>query len=180
METNQYSLRDILLKSTIVHTVSYMLMGMIAAFLLNYEAFFMEPPMNVYMRPFEHQLVMAGPLFQPIRGLLFGIVFYLLRERLFGKSDGWLVMWAMLGILGVLSTFGAAPGSIEGMIYTTLPFAEHFPGWLEVMIQALILSFVTFYWVRNPDKKGLGTVLVILFVLSLLLPAMGLLFGSMM
>lgn len=179
MESNQGNLRSIVIKTTIVHTVSYMIMGMIAAFLLDYAAGFSEPPMDVFMHPIDSLRVMAGPLFQPIRGLLFGIVFYLLRDRLFGKSDGWLVMWVMLVIVGVISTFGPTPGSIEGMIYTTIPFADHFPGWLEVMTQALLFAFGTFYWVRNPEKTWLKWVLGILFVLSLLLPAMGLIFGQM-
>ncbi|MEN8173357.1 MAG: hypothetical protein ABFS03_10810, partial [Chloroflexota bacterium] len=148
MNIQQLKLSSILIKTTIVHTVSYMVMGMLASIVLSYETFFIEPPLNVYMRPFDHPLIMAGPLFQPIRGLLFGVVFFLLRERFFRKSDGWLVMWITLIVLGVVSTFGAAPGSIEGMIYTTLPFAEHFPGWLEVMTQAFLLSLITFYWVR--------------------------------
>ncbi|MEN8172881.1 MAG: hypothetical protein ABFS03_08370, partial [Chloroflexota bacterium] len=63
-------------------------------------------------------------------------------------------------------------------IYTTLPFAEHFPGWLEVMTQAFLLSLITFYWVRNSDKKWISWVMSILFVILLILPIMGLVFGS--
>jgi hypothetical protein len=70
------------------------------------------------MRQMNDPLVMAGPLFQPLRGLVFATVFYPLRERLFCRRDGWLVMsWILIGV-GILSTFSAATGSIEGMIYT--------------------------------------------------------------
>ena len=85
------------------------------------------------MRPTTDPMVMAGPLFQPIRGLVFALVFYPLREILFTKKNGWLIMWWILVALGILSTFGPAPGSIEGMIYTVIPLRSQLTGWLEVV-----------------------------------------------
>lgn len=117
---------------------------------------------------------MAGVLFQPIRGLIFALAFYPLREPLFGRKNGWLVSWWTLVALGILSTFGPAPASIEGMIYTKLPF----PGitsYVEIVPQALLLSMILFYWVNHPEKKWLSWVLGIIFAVMLLLPALGLL-----
>ena len=38
------------------------------------------------MRRKDDPVLMAGPLFQPIRGVLFGVVFYLLRREYFGRA----------------------------------------------------------------------------------------------
>jgi hypothetical protein len=123
-------------------------------------------------------MVMAGPLFQPIRGILFGIVFFLLRNILFKRQNGWLVMWVVLVVVGIISPFGPSPGSIEGIIYTTLPIGIQLKGLPEVLIQALILSIVLLYWVNYPEKKWLNWVMGIAFTLVVLLPTLGLLMGN--
>ena len=150
-------------------------MGLIASTLLNYGAWYAETSLRSFMRQTSEPIVMAGPLFQPIRGFLFAIAFYLLRDVLFGKKNGWLVMWITLVIVGILSPFGASPGSIEGMIYTIVPFGYHLMGWPEVMLQALFLSLILCYWVNHPGKKWLSWLLGILFGVMILLPTLGLL-----
>jgi hypothetical protein len=79
--------------------------------------------------------------------------------------------------IGIITPFGPAPGSIEGLIFTTLPFSAHMTGQIEIYVQSFLLSVVTFYWVTHPGKKWLNWVLSIVFFLALLLPTMGLLFG---
>ena len=165
----------IALKTILVHTVTYFGMGLIASTLLNYGAWFAETSLRSLMRQTSEPLVMAGPLFQPIRGFLFAVAFYLLRDVLFDKKNGWLVMWITLVIVGILSPFGASPGSIEGMIYTIVPFGYHLMGWPEVMLQALFLSLILCYWVNHPGKKWLSWLLGILFGVMILLPTLGLL-----
>ena len=117
------------------HTLTYFIMGALAAYFLNYAAAMARPESG--MRPTTSAWVMAGPLFQPLRGLVFALVFYPLRESLFGKKYGWLLMGWMLIALGILSTFGPASGSIEGMIYTPVPVVAQLRGWVEVVPQAL-------------------------------------------
>ncbi len=129
------------------------------------------------MRPTDDPLVMAGPLFQPIRGVLFGVVFYLLREVFFGKKNGWLIMWIVLVVLGVLSTFGPSPGSLEGLIYTTVPLGGQLFGLTEVFVQSLLLAVALFYWITHPEKRWITWVLGTLLVIVLLLPTLGLLVG---
>jgi hypothetical protein len=85
----------------------------------------------------------------------------------------------MLVVVGILSTFGPAPGSIEGLIYTTLPVRGQLTGLTEVLLQSLLLSIVTYYWVRHPDSRWLNWGLGILFFIVLLLPALGLLLGQL-
>lgn len=129
------------------------------------------------MRQTTEPLVMAGPLFQPLRGLIFGVAFFILRRSFFIQDRGWLRMWAVLVCLGILGTFGPAPASVEGMIYTTLPLRLQLTGLPEVLLQALLLSFIVFYWVRNPRTNWLRWVMGSLFCLVLLLPTLGLLMG---
>jgi hypothetical protein len=119
-------------------------------------------------------MVKAGVLFQPIRGLIFALVFYPLAEILFGRRSGWLVMGWMLVGLGILSTFAPAPASIEGMIYTTLGL-PNITSYIEIVPQAFLLSGILFYWVNHPEKKWLNWVLGIVFVIIMGLPVLGLL-----
>ena len=153
-------------------------MGLLASTIFEYGRLYAETDLNLLMRQTSEPMVMAGPLFQPIRGILFGIVFFLLREPLLRSKNGWLVMWITLVVVGILSPFGPTPGSIEGMIYTVLPMGLHLTGLPEVILQALILSAVLFYWVNHPEKKWLNWVMGITFILTLLLPVLGLLVGQ--
>lgn len=163
------------LKSTVVHTVTYFLVGLLAFIVFDYTTRFAEPGLSSLMRQTDHPLVAAGPLFQPIRGFLFGVVFYLLRDRLFRREDGWLVAWIMLVVVGIFSTFGPTPGSIEGLIYTTLPVRGQLAGLSEVLVQSFLLSVITYTWVRHADSRWLNWGLGVLFFIVLLLPALGLL-----
>jgi hypothetical protein len=162
------------LRTVVVHTVTYFVVGLLAFVLLRYGQRFAEPPLSAYMRQTDDPWVMAGPLVQPLRGLLFVSAFYLLREQLFGHRHGWLLMWWLLVALGILSTFGPSPGSVEGMIYTRLSWRDHVFGLPEAVVQALLLSILLFYWMRHPEKRWLSWLLGVLFVLVMLLPALGL------
>ena len=125
------------------------------------------------MRQTGDPLVAAGPLFQLLRGFLFGIVFYALRDVVFPRKYGWLTMWLVLVIVGVISPFGAAPSSIEGVLYTVLPGWFHIAGFPEVFVQAGVLSFLTYYWVNHPDKKWLSWILWILLAIVILMSILG-------
>ncbi len=167
-------LLGLIIKAVVVHTITYFVMGILAYTFLNYTEAFANGPLACLMRPTTDVWVKAGVLFQPIRGVIFALVFYPLRGPLFGKKNGWLVMWWTLVGLGILSTFGPAPASIEGMIYTNLPLPS-ISSYIEVVPQALLLSAILFYWVTHPDKKWLSWLLGGLFVVIMLLPILGLL-----
>ena len=177
MTSGRPSLGEVLVKTMVTHTVTYFLIGLAASWCFDYAHKFAEPGVRSLMRQTDEPLVMAGPLFQPIRGLLFGLVFYLLREPLFGTRTGWLVLWLVLVVVGILSTFGPAPGSLEGMIYTTLPLRFHLQSLSEIVLQSLALAALLCYWVNHPDRKWLNWGLGVAFVAVLLLPALGLLAG---
>lgn len=171
----QPTLWGMVIRTAVVHTLTYFVAGLIASNLFGYATLFAEPGYRSFMRQFDDPMVGAGVLFQPIRGALFGLVFYLLRDVLFRRRDGWLITWVMLVVVGILSTFGPTPGSIEGLVYTTLSLASQLRGLPEVLTQSLLLSVLTFYWVTHPEKRWLSWTLGILFVIALLLPVLGLL-----
>ncbi len=172
------STRDIILKSIVTHTVTYFVMGALAFFVLGYERLYAETSLKYIMRQTTEPIVMAGPLFQPLRGAIFGVVFVLLRRSLFEQGGGWLRLWAVLVALGILNTFGPAPGSVEGMVYTTLPLRVQFIGLPEVLLQSLLLSFVVFHWVSGPPRKWLRWLMGSAFCLVILLSSLGLLAGQ--
>lgn len=165
----------IVLKTIVVHTVTYFLVGLVAFAVVDYASKYADPMVAVLMRQTNDPLVAAGPLFQVLRGFLFGLVFYGLREIVFARRNGWLILWLVLVIVGQLSPFGAAPGSIEGVIYTHLPLWFHLSGLPEIILQAFLFAFLTCYWVNHPEKKWLSWVMGIAFVVVVLLATMGVL-----
>ena len=174
LEERRLSLASLTLKTVIVHTITYFVAGFLAYTLGGYEKTFSEPPLSYLMRPTSDPWVMAGPLFQPVRGVVFALAFHPLRNALFARRRGWLTLWWLLLALGVLSTFGPAPGSVEGLIYTVIPPLAQILGLWEVLLQALLFSVVLFYWVNHPGKRWLDLTLGIAFSIVMILPLLGL------
>jgi hypothetical protein len=175
MDQPSVRLPALAVKTMISHTLTYFLMGFLAFNLFNYAASINQPGSG--MHPTTSVWVMLGPVLQPVRGMIFALVFYPLRGILFGRKKGWLLMsWLLVG-LGVLGTFGAPEGSLEGLIYTTTPVLIQLRGLLEVVPQALLLSALLCYWVNHPGRKWLNWSLGIVFFIALGLPILGLLVG---
>lgn len=174
-ERHPLGLPELIVKTVVVHTVTYFVAGLLAYTLGNYEQTFSRAPLSYFMRPTTDRWVMAGPVLQPVRGVIFALAFYPLRRVLFDSRRGWLILWWILLALGVLSTFGPASGSVEGLIYTTIPPLRQMLGLWEVLLQSLLLSVVLYYWVNHPGKKWLNWTLVMAFALVIVLPLLGLL-----
>ena len=167
------TLPETIIKTMIAHTISYFVVGVLALVTLDYAARFSDPSVAAFARPTSDPLVMAGPLFQPIRGLLFGVVFYFLRDTFFRNPRGWLILWATLVIIGIIGQFIGGPGSIEGLVYSRLPVWFQLTLLPEVFVQTLLLSVLLFHWIRHP-RTWLNRVLGAAFVLILIFPALGL------
>ena len=176
--TTRPTLVETVVKTTVAHTITYFIMGLLALAVLDYTRFFEDSSLNLMMRQTNDLWVMVGPLFQPIRGALFGFVFYVLRDSIFSKKNGWLVMWTVLVAVGIIGTFGPAPGSIEGMLFTVFPWWVHLRSLPEGLLQSLFLSLILFYWVNHPQKKWLNWVMGIAFVILMSFPIIGLLVGQ--
>ena len=174
-DAKRITLSSLTIKTIVVHTVTYFVAGILAYTINDYQTTYSQPPLSYIMRPTTDRLVMAGPLFQPIRGVIFALAFYPLRSVLFATPRGWLTLWWLLLALGVFSTFGPAFGSVEGLIYTTIPARSQLLGLWEVLLQSFLFSFILFYWVNQPGKRWLRWTLGVAFCIVLLLPVLGLL-----
>jgi len=178
LKERQVSLSLLTLKTVIVHTITYFVAGLLAYTLGGYEKAFSEPPLSYLMRPTSDPWVMAGPLFQPVRGVIVALALYPLRNVLFAERRGWLILWWLLLALGVLSTYGPAPGSVEGLIYTIIPPLAQILGLWEVLLQSLLFSVTLFYWVNHPGKRWLNGTLGFVFAIVMILPLLGLFVGK--
>ena len=161
------------IKAVVVQTVTYFAMGLPSFLLLDYANRFAQPGLSEIMRQTTDPLVAAGPLFQVARGFLFALAFYPLRDSFFKRKQGWAFMWLTLVIIGVLSTFGPAPGSIEGLVYTTVPITTQLISLPEVVIQSLLFSVILCYWVDHDENKRLTWVMGIAFGLVVIFSLLG-------
>lgn len=161
----------------VVHTVTYFVVGLLAFWLFDYRELYARPDVAGLMRQTTDPLVMAGPVFQPLRGFVFALAIYPVREIIFSRPHGWLVLWGLFVALGIVSTFGPSPGSIEGLIYTVISVPHQLLGLVEVVIQAGLLAFGVVYGVTHPAKRWVNWLVLVVFVLVILLPLAGLLAG---
>jgi hypothetical protein len=161
------------LKTASVHTVTYFIIGILSFVFLGYTSNYANPDVTDFMRQTDHPLVMAGPFFQILRGLLFGVVFYALRGSIFPHKRGWLTLWLVLVVVGILSPFGAAPSSIEGMIYSVLPAWFHILNFPEILVQSGLLAFLIHHWVNHSEKRWLNLLLGIVTALIVLISLLG-------
>lgn len=76
--------------------------------------------------------------------------------------------------MGILSTFGPAPGSVEGMVYTRMPIAAQLAGFREGVVRSLLMAVTLWFWARHPEKRRFGRTLSILFAIAMLLSILGL------
>lgn len=159
-------------KTVACHSITYMIMGVLAYHFLHYADFINNPCSG--MRPITSLWMILGVPLQLFRGVLFASVFYFFREQLFGRKNGWLLMaWLLIGI-GILGTFAAPAGSLEGFIYTTTPFLMQVRGYLEIVTQALLLSALLSYWINHPGRKWLNWTLGAAYFICVALSMMAL------
>jgi hypothetical protein len=158
---------------TLVHFLTYSLVGaLFFALGLNVIVFYEsnpDPAMQGYQEIFratDSVLVMAGPLFNIIRGLLFGLVLYPFRETLITRKWGWVHLWALFLVLALFSTIGPGPGSFEGLIYTNVPLSHHLLTPWEGALQTLAFSLLLIQWEKSTSKRL--TQILVLFSVMLL------------
>jgi hypothetical protein len=160
------------LRVTACHMVTYFVAGLLAYTLLDYATLFQSGPFACWMRPTTSRWVAAGPGLQWIRGLVFAIVLYPFRHVFLESARGWLKLWGLLLGLGILSTYGPAPGSVEGLLYTKIPPLDQAKGLSEVVGQSLAFSILLVAWYRWPHRAW-GIVLYSLTALAILMSIAG-------
>ena len=138
---------------TFAHVITYFICGIIFSQLMGYSEWWQQPVVCDYFRTFDGAASAAGPFVQIIRGLLFGFVLLLLRDFIKAKY-GWLKLWLLFLGIGIIGAPAAAPSSIEGVIYSKLPFAFHFVGLPEICSQTLLFSILVYRHLNPVEKKS--------------------------
>jgi hypothetical protein len=155
---------------TSCHLVTYFIVGVLAYTLFDYGTLFQTSGFACLMRPISSRWVAAGPALQVVRGLIFAVALFPFRGVFLGGGWGWLKLWGLLVGLAIFSTAGAAPGSVEGMIYTKISLGSQLIGLPEVLLQTLAFSVVVTAWDRHPHRAWsiiMGTLMVLGILLSL-------------
>jgi hypothetical protein len=142
-------------KVILAHFITYMACGMLFMTLLNYENY-IELIGFKSMDELNPLMIMLG---QIVRGILLGFVVWWIKDSIIGKKHGWFKLWAILVIVGIISTYGPAPGSIEGFIYLDNSHLEDVPlrmnlSILEVLVQPLLFSIIVTYQRKKGEING--------------------------
>lgn len=130
-------------KITIVHIITYVVCGIIFMTLFDYQSTLAQAG----MRDTNSLIVGLAPVFQIVRGVLFGIVLWLFRNSFINSKYGWLIIWMMIVIVGIVNTPSTAPGSIEYFIYykpVSEPWNLEIGGMVEILTQTFLFSVISF------------------------------------
>lgn len=136
---------------TISHLVTYFVAGLVASRVFDYSAIFQEPVIRDYYLPYASPSVAVAWGLQVVRGALFGLVLLPFRRLLAESRWGWLWLWLLVVVIGILGTPAAAPGSLEGVIYTQIPLWFHAIGMPEMLLQTLAFSFLVHRTLRSAE-----------------------------
>jgi hypothetical protein len=156
------------------HVLTYFVFGLLASTLFEYRTLYAETELRHLMRSTDTAWVAAGPALQFLRGTMFAIVLWPVADRVVHGVRGGLLLYGLMLGLAVLGTAGPAPGSLEGMIYTTLPLRIHLIGLPEVIVQTGAFSFLLVAWCRKP-ARWMNVVAIVGCVLIALMSAAGVL-----
>jgi hypothetical protein len=138
------------LKVVITHVVTYILCGTVFYRLNNYGEWIKKDKPFVW-RSMDSLIFKLAPVFQILRGILFGIVLLLIKDSIIDTNFGFLKLFSILTIVGLFNTYQPSHGSIEGFIYIKpdedISIRQDIGGFLEVLTQIFIFSvIVTTNW----------------------------------
>jgi len=176
-DAGQTSVFGFIGRYAVAHTVVYFIAGMIFSILLNYRELFATTAYS-YMRPFDHPLVILGPLLQVFRGAFLALAFLPFRKVIVGNKRGWIYLFVALWILTNVGANAADPGKIEGFIYGDYSVALHFATFPEYTFETLAFAWLFHTWERNPKDKRLSIPLIAALVIIALVAILGLLFTA--
>ena len=137
------------LKVTVAHIVTYIICGIFFSSVMNYRDLWQSGVFGSNMRDYDSVFIYLGPAFQFIRGFLFGGILLLIPNELYRQKHSWVKLWIIIAGIGIINTPGPSIGSIEGMIYTTVPL-NAYTGTLEIFTQTLWFS----WWVCRQKKEN--------------------------
>jgi hypothetical protein len=144
-------------KVIVLHTLTYIFFGIIFFHVNDYASTFGVAEGAEHMRPTTSRWVYLGPLFQPIRGLLYAIALFPFRKTILEMRRGWLALWILLLVVGIFSTSGPNTGSIEGIVYTRTPILVHLRFSAEIYLQTLAFAWLLVAWDRKRAANTEGS-----------------------
>ena len=157
---------------TAIHVITYFIIGIITMNIFDYQSVFANGNLGSFMKNLDSPWVALGPSLQILRGSIFAIVLWPFKSIFLHGEYGWFKLWLLFIGLSILATFGPAIGSIDGMIYTTIPISQQILFLPELIIQSFLLSFFIFYWYNKP-KKAYNIISIILVSLIILMGTAG-------
>jgi hypothetical protein len=122
------------------HVVTYLLVGLLASRALDYAELLGRPVIGDYYLPYGSVDLVGSIALQLLRGVMFGVVLLPFRSVLAASRWGWLWLWSVFVVIGILGTPAAAPSSFEGLLYTRVPLWFHTVGLPEMLLQTLAFS----------------------------------------
>ena len=131
-----------ILKTTGLHILTYIICGIVFSTIFSYHSLFSMDGVGEFMKEVGGTSTLIGPLVQVIRGILFGIALLLIKDTFMATKYGWLKLWILLSVIGIINTPAPAPFSIEGIVYTKLPLEFHLKGAPEILVQTLLFSYL--------------------------------------
>jgi hypothetical protein len=145
-------LKGYLFRFAVVHTLIYIITGLIFQNYLNYDPQFTSSVLYNNFREIDSFIIRFAPIFQLMRGIFIGLIIYPVYGGIVKSQYSWLKLFALLWGLTLIGAVAATPGSIEGFIYTKIPVIEHLVGLPEVTLQAFLFSIIFIKW----DKKNIN------------------------
>jgi len=131
------------LKVTTSHVLTYILCGMIAQSLFSYWNWIGE---QTNWRKIDDSIILQLlPIFQLLRGILYGIALFLIKDSIVYSKYGFLKLYLIMIIIGIFNTPAPSPGSIEAFIYlipSNAPLGVKIGGMAEILIQNLLFCLI--------------------------------------
>ena len=150
---NKSQLKGYLFRFTIVHTIIYIITGLLFQNYLNYDPQFTSSVLYNNFRDVNSLIIRFAPIFQIIRGVFIGLIIYPVYGSIIDSKYSWLKLFILLWGLTLIGAVAATPGSIEGFIYTKIPFIEHLISLPEVTLQTFLFSILFIYWDKKVIKR---------------------------
>jgi len=146
------------------HVIAYFFAGIFAMQVLHYEDWFSNGVLSLFMRPTSAPIIALGPCLQVLRGIIMALVFLPFRKIITEGKYGFLKMGFLILGLSVFSTFAAATGSVDGFIYTIIPFIEHIKGYPEALLWIALFSGILWIFYKY-EKKAFNIIAIVLCAL---------------
>lgn len=140
-------------KITLIHVLTYIVCGIIFSMFFKYQE---SLKVTEGFRDMNHIMVQLSPIFQIVRGILFGLVLLLIRQSFHGKKYDWLKLWLIIIVIGIFNTPATAPFSIEEFIYyepSNIAWNLQLGGLAEILIQTLLFSFLSMRVIKHSSSK---------------------------